>query len=166
MKISAIMWVFDRIWVICEKPPFLHSLDALIKMLAKSLAVLKKQTQRMADHIHRFQTQLTERCLFIWFWVDKRPVCCFISIKNSLDTQTRFRVDGEWNWPKVHLCSRCTTRYTLAYTRARTTYSSTRNVRCTIVYASILLGARKSCTKISNSWTPDLAHTFNCSSQT
>ena len=29
-----------------------------------------------------------------------------------------------------------------------------RNVRCLIVYANMLLGARKMCTKISNSWNP------------
>ena len=28
------------------------------------------------------------------------------SIKNSLDTQTRFWVDGEWNRPYVYLCSK------------------------------------------------------------
>ena len=33
------------------------------------------------------------------------------------------------------LCSRCTARYTLAYTRARTTIWDARNLRCTIVYA-------------------------------
>ena len=34
-KISAIMWVFEDVWVICAKSPFLHSLDVLIKMFAK-----------------------------------------------------------------------------------------------------------------------------------
>ena len=37
-----------------------------------------------------------ESCQVVWFWVDKRPVCVSFSIKISLDTQTRFWVDGEW----------------------------------------------------------------------
>ena len=49
--------------VICEKLPFLHSLDALIKMFANSLTVLKQQTLGKTDHVHCFQTQLTKSCL-------------------------------------------------------------------------------------------------------
>ena len=49
--------------VICEKLLFLHSLDVLIKMFANSLAVLNQQTLGRADHVHCFQTQLTESCL-------------------------------------------------------------------------------------------------------
>ena len=43
----------------------------------------------------------------------------------------------------LYHCSRCTERYTLAYTRAQTTIWGALNVRCTIVYANMLLGARK-----------------------
>ena len=40
------------------------------------------------------------KCLVVWFWVDKRPICCcFFLYKNSLDTQTSFWVDGHWNRP-------------------------------------------------------------------
>ena len=41
-----------------------------------------------------------------------------------------------------YLCSRCTAGYTLVYMRARMTIRGARNVRCTIVYAKMLLGAR------------------------
>ena len=32
------MWVFEGVWVICAKPPFLLGLDIPIKMFAKNLA--------------------------------------------------------------------------------------------------------------------------------
>ena len=32
------MWVFEGVWVICAKPPFLLDLDVPIKMFAKNLA--------------------------------------------------------------------------------------------------------------------------------
>ena len=44
LKISAIMWMFVSIWVICAKPPFLHSLNVLIKIFTNSLAVLNQHT--------------------------------------------------------------------------------------------------------------------------
>ena len=37
---SAIMRVSEGVWVICAKPPFIHSLDVPIKMFANSLAGL------------------------------------------------------------------------------------------------------------------------------
>ena len=40
------------------------------------------------------------------------------------------------------------------YTRAWTTIWGAQNVRCTIVYANMLLGAQKMCTKVSNFWRP------------
>ena len=89
------MWVIEGIWAICAKPPYLTSFDVQIKMFANSLALLNQQTQGRTDHVHCFQTQLMESCLVVWLWVDKRPTS--FSIKNSLDTQTRFWVDGEWN---------------------------------------------------------------------
>ena len=51
--------------VICEKLSFLHSLDVLIKMLVNSLTVLNQRQKTMGriDHVHCFQTQLTESCL-------------------------------------------------------------------------------------------------------
>ena len=49
--------------VICEKPPFLYSLDVLIKMFANSIAVLNKPTLGRTDHVHCLQGQLTESCL-------------------------------------------------------------------------------------------------------
>ena len=84
------MWVFEGVWVICAEPTFLHSLDVPIKMFPNSLAVLNQQTLGRTNQARCFQTQLTERFLAVWFWVDKRPVSCFFRIKNSLDTQTRF----------------------------------------------------------------------------
>ena len=97
------MWVFEGAWVICAKPPFLHSLDVPIKMFANNLAVLNQQTLRRINHVHCFQTQFMESCLAVWFWVDKRPIFCFSIKKNSLDTQILFSVDGEWNRPTVYL---------------------------------------------------------------
>ena len=44
MKISAIMWVFDIVWVMYAKSLFLHGPDVLIKMFANSLTVLNQQT--------------------------------------------------------------------------------------------------------------------------
>ena len=75
-RLSAIIWVFEGVWVICAKPPFLHSLDVQIKMLANSLAVLNQQTLGKTDHVHCSQTLLMESCVVVWFWVDKRPACC------------------------------------------------------------------------------------------
>ena len=31
------MWIFGGIWVICAKPPFLHSLDVPIRVFANNL---------------------------------------------------------------------------------------------------------------------------------
>ena len=39
VKIYAIMWVSEGIWVICAKPPFLHSLDVPINVFINSLTV-------------------------------------------------------------------------------------------------------------------------------
>ena len=51
--------------VICEKLSFLHGLDVLIKMFVNSLTVLNQHQQTLGriDHVHCFQTQLTESCL-------------------------------------------------------------------------------------------------------
>ena len=68
------MSVFEGIWVICAKHTFLHSLGVPIKMFPNSLATLNQQTLGRTFHVHCFQTQLTESCLVVWFWVDKRPV--------------------------------------------------------------------------------------------
>ena len=67
VEISAIMSVFQGVWVICAKSPFVLSLDVPIKMFANSLAILNQQTR-----VHCFQTQLTEKrsthlCLFVYF---------------------------------------------------------------------------------------------------
>ena len=78
MKIFAIMWVFEGVWVICAKSIFLHSLDVPIKIFANSLAILKQQTLGTTDHVHWFQT---ESCLVDWFWVDEIPVCYFFLYK-------------------------------------------------------------------------------------
>ena len=77
------MWVFEGVMVICAKPPSLHSPDVPIKMFANSLAVLNQQTLGRTDHVHCYQTQLTESCLVVWFWVDKRSVCFFPCKKQS-----------------------------------------------------------------------------------
>ena len=97
MKISAIMWVFEGVWVFCAKPTFLHSLDVPIKMFSNSLTVLNQQTLGRTDHVHRLQTQLTESCLVVWFWVDNRPVCCFFPYKKTvwiLSLGSRLMVSG------------------------------------------------------------------------
>ena len=71
LKITTIMWVFEGVWVICAKPPFLHSLDGPLKMFQiNTFAVLKQQTLEKTDPVHCFQTQ---------------SVVSF-SIKNWLDT--------------------------------------------------------------------------------
>ena len=35
------------------------------------------------NHVYCFQAQLAESCLGIWFWVDKRPFCCFFLYKKQ-----------------------------------------------------------------------------------
>ena len=47
-----------------------------------------------------FSFKTKKKTLFDMF---KNYVCCFFLYKNSLDTHTRFWVDGEWNRPYVHL---------------------------------------------------------------
>ena len=42
-----------------------------------------------------------------------------------------------------YLCSRFTARYTIVYTHAITTIWGAQNVMCTVVYANMLLGAKK-----------------------
>ena len=81
MKVSTITLIFEGVWVICVKPPFLHSLDVPIKMFTNSPAVLNQETQRLTDHVYCFQRQLTESCLVVWFWVDKSLFCCFFLYK-------------------------------------------------------------------------------------
>ena len=51
-------------------------------------------------------------------------------------------------------CSKCTTRYELVYNFARTTIWGDWNVRLTIVYTAMLLGAPKNVYKVYNSWIP------------
>ena len=63
------------------------------------------------------------------------------------------RIDLKFTFhPKIF--SRNTAWHTLAYTRAQTSIWGARNVRCTIVYGNMLFRARKTYTKISNSWSP------------
>ena len=69
----CIMLVFEDI---CAKPPFPHSLDVPIRMFANSLAILNQQTLGRTNHVHCFQTQTMKSYLIVWFWVDKKPVCC------------------------------------------------------------------------------------------
>ena len=76
--------MFEGLLVICAKTPFLHSVDVLIKMFANSLTVLNQQTLGRTDHVHCFQMQLMESCLVVWFWVDKRPVSCFVLYKKTV----------------------------------------------------------------------------------
>ena len=59
------MWVFEGVWVICAKSTFLHRLDVPIKMFDNSLAALNQQTLGRTDHVHCFQTQLTESFLVV-----------------------------------------------------------------------------------------------------
>ena len=89
------LWTFLLLYghLKVSRCPFLHSLDVLVKMFTNSLAVLNLQILGRTDHVHCFQKQLRESCWLVWFWVDKRPVCCFFFYKKSLDTWTRFCVD-------------------------------------------------------------------------
>ena len=48
-----------------------------------SLAVLNQQSLRRINHVHCFQTQLTESCLVVCFWVDKRLICRFFLYKKQ-----------------------------------------------------------------------------------
>ena len=98
MQIFPIMRVFEGVYVNIAKSSFLHSLDVPIKMFANRIAVLNHRIPGKTDHVHHFQT-VEIRYLVVSFWVAKRPVCCFFLYKNSLDTQTSFSVDGEWNRP-------------------------------------------------------------------
>ena len=82
-KISAIIWVFEGVWIIYSKPTFLQSLVVLIKMFPNSLAVLNQQRPGMTYRAYCFQTQLMESCLVLWFWVGKRPVCFFSLYKKQ-----------------------------------------------------------------------------------
>ena len=77
------MWIFDDIWVMCVKPPFLHSLDVPIKMFTNSLAVLNQKTLRWTSRVLCFQRQLTESCLVVWFWPEKDPSVVSFSIKKQ-----------------------------------------------------------------------------------
>ena len=137
------MWVFEGIWVICAKLPFLPSLDVPIKMFANSLAILNQQTLRRINHVHCFQTQLTESCLVVCFWVDKRFICCFFLNKKQSEypdyVLSCWQVEQTLSFLSTlkyfYLCSRYTVRYTLAYAHAWTTIWGAQNVRCTIVYA-------------------------------
>ena len=76
-------YLFEGVWVTCAKLPFLNSIYVLIKMFANNFALLNQQTLGRTDHVHCFQTQLMENYLVIWFWVDKRPVCCFFLYKKQ-----------------------------------------------------------------------------------
>ena len=67
VKISAIIWVFEGVWVICTKPSFLQSLDIPVKISYNSLVILNQQTLGRTDHIHCFQAQLTESGQLVWF---------------------------------------------------------------------------------------------------
>ena len=142
------MWIFEGIWVICVKTPFLHSLVVPIKMFTNSLAILKQRTMRRTNYVHCFETQLNESCVVLWLWVDKRPFCCFFLNKNNMDTQTRIWVDGEWNrlfkftsYSEIFLSLHIVDRR--RGTHAQATTWGAQNVRCTMVYANILLDAQK-----------------------
>ena len=75
------MSVFESGWVISAKPPFLHSLDVLIKVFANSLADLNQQTLGRTEHVNCFQTQLTESCLVVCSGQTRHPSVVSFSIK-------------------------------------------------------------------------------------
>ena len=84
IKCSALIWMFF-LW---ESATCIHRSKFARHVGTSSLG--------RTEHVHCFQTQLTERCLVAWFWVDKKPACCFfLYVKQS----GRFWVDGEWNRP-------------------------------------------------------------------
>ena len=131
------MWVFEGVWVICAKPPFLHSLDVPIKMFANNLAVLNQQTLRRINHVHCFQTQFMESCLVVWFWVDKRPIFCF-SIKKTV------WIPRFYSQLMVSGIDLQFTFYSKIFLSLQYVHACTNNyLRCTIVYANMLLSAQK-----------------------
>ena len=117
------MWVFEILWVICAKPPFLHSLDDLIKMFANSLAVLNPETPRKTDHIPCFQTQLTESCLVVWFWIDKGFHSLYeaVWIPRLVSGLMVSGMDIKPTLKSTLSIYRCAARYTLACTCIRAT---------------------------------------------
>ena len=72
--------------LICEKLPFLHSLDVLIKIFAKPRCI--KPTNTGKDRPCSLLSKTVDGKLSrFWFCLDKRLVCnCFFSIKNRLYT--------------------------------------------------------------------------------
>ena len=111
------MWVFESVWVIGAECPFLHSLDVPIKLFTNSLT--NKHWEGPTMFIAFKHSCRKVVWLFSSGYTRDPPIASF-SIKNSLDTQTRFWVNGEWNRPYVYLtftlkylylCNRCTAQY-------------------------------------------------------
>ena len=111
------MWVFESVWVISAEDPFLHSLDVLIKLFTNSLT--NKHWEGPTMFIGFKHSCRKVVWLFSSGYTRDQPIASF-SIKNSLDTQTRCWVNGEWNRPYayltfalkyLYLCSRCTAQY-------------------------------------------------------
>ena len=90
-------------------------------------------------NVHCFQTQLTENCLVVWFWVDRDSSVISFSIKNSLNFQTRFssglivftfysKIFLSWVHGAVHVrVHACTSNF----------------LRCTIMCANVIRCTKK-----------------------
>ena len=92
VNISAIVWVYESIWVICSNTPFQH-FDLVIKMFFNSLTVLNQQALKRTVHVHWFQTQLME-LYQVWFWVGKRPVFCHLLQQTSSQWELEKSLQG------------------------------------------------------------------------
>ena len=96
-----------------------HGLDVLIKIIASSLTVLNQQTLGMTDHVHCFQTQLTESCRLFGSRESADLSVVSFSIKNSLVPRIGSGlkpsgIDLKFTFCSTTfcLCSRCKSRYT------------------------------------------------------
>ena len=131
--------------VICAKPPFLHSLDVLLKMFVNSLAVLNQQTLEITDNVHWFQTQLMESYLVIGSGQTRDLSVVHFSIKTVWIPRlvSGLMVSG------IHLKFTFYSKIFLSLQQVGGEVHVSIHacmdeyLRCTIAYANLLLGARK-----------------------
>ena len=104
--------------VICEKLPFLHSLDVLIKMFANSRVVLTNKHWEEPTMFNAFKHSWP-KVFFFCFCLEKKLFCnCFFSKKNNLcipKLGSGLMVSGidlKFTLLKYfYLCSRCMAKY-------------------------------------------------------
>ena len=92
-------------------------------MSANSLAVLNPETPRKTDHIPCFQTQLTESCLVVWFWIDKGFHSLYeaVWIPRLVPGLIVSGIDLKSTLKSTLSIYMCVARYTLAYICIRAT---------------------------------------------